>query len=397
MKKIKFILSISCLLFSTYDVAYAYEEQPVPVSQETFIALGVTDPNTWVKSNSQVYNLKWGALDENGGKYAVENAGTKRVFKKPLSYYGKTITSANDSTKGPTIYTPNAEVRTAWIEGWTGKGVNILNIDFYPSEYGPTYGIDDEYHGIKTMMLIDQIAPGASKYGLNYKDIIQWQGCTSNADCTISIASAKDINGKNIKNNDVGKKINVINMSSFGTYFNAHEHMMEDAYVIANLLNDNVAGIGVNLSKAVIVSAAENNTYFYDKNIYSRLLMVGATKSDGTPSNKTELLPNSNTAENNSMIADRFVVANGSAPYAVGDAMVNGVNSDNSSTNYATARVTAMVAILRQKFPDLSAEQASNIILDRARTDTIVNYQPNIHGKGEVSLSRALAPVGNLR
>jgi hypothetical protein len=53
-----------------------------------------------------------------------------------------------------------------------------------------------------------------------------------------------------------------------------------------------------------------------------------------------------------------------------------------------------------QKFPNLSAASTSNIILDTARTDTL-SCHPScssaIYGKGEASLSRALAPVGSLR
>jgi hypothetical protein len=404
MKKIKLVLVlfVSCLFLSVCNIVCAAGSWLNPFLQEQFVDLGMINSHVWIKSDAQKYDLTLGTIDEKGKKYANENAGVKRTFSKPLSYYGKSITSFNDPTTGPTIYTANPEVKAAWAQGWTGKGVNILNIDFYPSESGPTSGIDDKYHGIKTLMLIDQIAPGASKYGLNFKDIIQWQGCVSAADCSVSIASAKDIHGKDIKNEDMGKNIGVVNVSSFGTYFNAYEHMMEDAYVIANLLNDHVSGTGVSLSKAVIVSAAGNHTYFYDENMYSRLLLVGATKSDGTVSSKTDLVSDSNIAGDDPILASRFLVANGSAPYDIGDASISGANSSdmNNNANYASARVAGYAAILRHKFPNLSAEQASSLLLNTARMDTLVCY-PNCpadkYGKGEASLSRALAPVGNLR
>ncbi|MFM2349671.1 MAG: hypothetical protein RIR04_637, partial [Pseudomonadota bacterium] len=37
--------------------------------------------------------------------------------------------------------------------------------------------------------------------------------------------------------------------------------------------------------------------------------------------------------------------------------------------------------------------QITNQLLDTARTDTILGYDVSIHGQGEASLSRALAPV----
>jgi hypothetical protein len=61
------------------------------------------------------------------------------------------------------------------------------------------------------------------------------------------------------------------------------------------------------------------------------------------------------------------------------------------------------VAIVRSKFPNLNATNTASILLDTARYDTLTCYNsangcdPAIYGKGEASLSRALAPVGKLR
>jgi subtilisin family serine protease len=80
-------------------------------------------------------------------------------------------------------------------------------------------------------------------------------------------------------------------------------------------------------------------------------------------------------------------------------ANIDGYNSvlTNVGTSYAAPVVAGYAAVVMQKFPNLSAANTSNIILDTARTDTINGYSAAIHGKGEASLSRALAPVGSLR
>ncbi|TGT79148.1 peptidase S8 and S53 subtilisin kexin sedolisin, partial [Mesorhizobium sp. M8A.F.Ca.ET.161.01.1.1] len=50
-------------------------------------------------------------------------------------------------------------------------------------------------------------------------------------------------------------------------------------------------------------------------------------------------------------------------------------------------------AIIGSKFTSATATQITNDLLKTARTDTLANYNPSIYGKGEASLSRALAPV----
>jgi hypothetical protein len=62
--------------------------------------------------------------------------------------------------------------------------------------------------------------------------------------------------------------------------------------------------------------------------------------------------------------------------------------------------VAGYAAVIMSKFPNLNAEKTSAIILDTARYDTLSCYpscNPQIYGRGEASLSRALAPVGRLR
>jgi subtilisin family serine protease len=80
----------------------------------------------------------------------------------------------------------------------------------------------------------------------------------------------------------------------------------------------------------------------------------------------------------------------------------NAVNQGDG-TSYAAPRVAGYVAIVRSKFPNLSATNTASILLDTARYDTLECSKnggvcdPKIYGKGEASLSRALAPVGKLK
>jgi subtilisin family serine protease len=61
-------------------------------------------------------------------------------------------------------------------------------------------------------------------------------------------------------------------------------------------------------------------------------------------------------------------------------------------TSSAAPQLSAYAAILGSKFPRASALQVIDQLLDTARTDTIRGYDMQLHGQGEASLSRALAP-----
>jgi subtilisin family serine protease len=95
------------------------------------------------------------------------------------------------------------------------------------------------------------------------------------------------------------------------------------------------------------------------------------------------------------------LLASGTIPFSGNDVSINGTPLRSGyGTSYAAPRVAGMVAIVRSKFPNLSANQTASIMLDTARYDTLTCYpacNPAIYGKGEASLSRALSPVGKLR
>ena len=135
--------------------------------------------------------------------------------------------------------------------------------------------------------------------------------------------------------------------------------------------------------------------------IQSRLLIVGALDKDGTVASKATKASYTNTAGTNTAISDRFVMANGTMPWDSTGVKINGTNMPVASgTSFAAPLVAGYAAIVMQKFPNITAASTSNIILDTARTDTLSctpNCDPAIYGKGEASLSRALAPVGRLR
>jgi subtilisin family serine protease len=86
------------------------------------------------------------------------------------------------------------------------------------------------------------------------------------------------------------------------------------------------------------------------------------------------------------ILADRFILASGETGY-----------TNVVGTSFAAPRVAAVAAILKQRFPQLTPAQISNVILLSADKD-INNDGANdfsgvspIYGHGKLSLTRALA------
>lgn len=364
-----------------------------PFAQSTLSALSITDPNKYVQSSTTTYNLTWGTPDKDGPTYANLFPNTSSRLSSNLSYLGVTV--SGQGVTGPTLVQPSADVLDAWNKGWTGKGVNVLTIDDYSNIN--TCNSASSCHGVTTMMITDLVAPGASKFALD------WDLTT---------------NGKNISGVSLTSltQMKVVNMS-FGANLAYSNNLVSKLQLVD-------PGLNVGASSAVLVKSAGNNsgqdTYSYtaggdylvqklvdNSNTVSRLLIVGALNKNGTTSSPATIASYSNVAGSTVAARDRFVVANGNAPYAAGGVAMNGsnINGYNSSpnnygTSYAAPVVAGYAAVIMHKFPNLTAASTSNIILDTARTDTLAchpNCSSAIYGKGEASLSRALAPVGSLR
>jgi subtilisin family serine protease len=70
-----------------------------------------------------------------------------------------------------------------------------------------------------------------------------------------------------------------------------------------------------------------------------------------------------------------------------------GTPSTRSGTSFAAPIVSGYAAIVGSKFTSASATAVANQLLNTARTDTVTGYHASIYGRGEASLTRALAPA----
>jgi subtilisin family serine protease len=91
--------------------------------------------------------------------------------------------------------------------------------------------------------------------------------------------------------------------------------------------------------------------------------------------------------------SDRFVVADGRGLLKTSGAYDQG-------TSFAAPRVAGYLAIMRQKYPNLTAEEVASIILSTAKWNPVWGEKnaanQEIYGQGEADLDRALAAIGSL-
>lgn len=111
-------------------------------------------------------------------------------------------------------------------------------------------------------------------------------------------------------------------------------------------------------------------------------IFVGALDRHGTPTAKARLASYSNTPGTDTTLQKQFLVVG-----------VTGKTTGLHGTSFAAPVVSAYAAVLGSKFTAATPTQITNQLLSTARKDTISGYSVKLHGRGEASLSRALAPV----
>jgi hypothetical protein len=189
------------------------------------------------------------------------------------------------------------------------------------------------------------------------------------------------------------RSLQVLNLSLGGTSANpvinqsiyANQLSYANASAVPDIVFVKAAG---NSSCTINLSNCDpSNAVFYNSPQYKTksIIVGGLTQAGGS------MASYSNKA---GTYSDIFLVADGRGIYD----STTGIYEQG--TSFAAPRVAGYAAILRQKFANLNAEKSASILLDTARFDTLTchpNCDPTIYGKGEASLSRALAPVGRLR
>lgn len=404
-------------------------QKPFLQSELIAVTTPITDPNAVVRSVSPVaavrvhrmYTRPW-IMTCAGQPPTRWGLGYVQLYAsgywqpdRPIYFWGQKLSGQGflGGYGGPNIGQPAPEVMDAWKQGWTGKGVNVLIEDFIYQD-----------HGAVTSLLAYRYVPGSTLYGLDIGFNELNHSIVDQSNRSLPSLNTTAVKLGVVNASYVADLLSLTNQRSGWTDAQLTQASIDytpTLLLITNRFQDASYKGQVIYTDAVITKAAGNDKLRADQepvnkgltdiaSINNRLLIVGALTQAGDVKTPVDIALYSNTAGNDVSVSSRYLLASGTTPFGVGDLAVNGVAVNSSSsfysnvgTSYAATRVAGMVAIVRSKFPNLSAGQTASIMLDTARYDTLTCYKtaagcdPPIYGRGEASLSRALAPVGKLR
>ncbi len=262
-------------------------------------------------------------------------------------------------------YSPwmSQDVTKAWRDNYKGQGTTITVVDDFRSSYtiaGNLQGwAERKRHGEWTATEASMVAPLAQ---IGTQDFSQNQA--------IRLASG----------------LNVIN-ASYGLRSN-------NPFVWTPLDARNSSLVDyAHQGRAVIAKAAGNDGVALDNYWGHRdqlagslrgaqsAIMVGALESNGSPTAKASLASYSNRPGQDRSYQNQFLVVG-----------VDRSKTGLAGTSFAAPIISGYAAIVGSKFQSATPTQVANQLLNTARKDTLVNYRPEVYGRGEASLRRALAP-----
>lgn len=258
------------------------------------------------------------------------------------------------------------EIGQAWSLGFRGQGTSITVIDDFRSGSsltGNLRGVTEmRRHGEWTALEAAMIAPSASVFAQDFS------------------------NSQAVR---LQRGLNTLNLS-YG--------MMAPGGIPSIKWGPREASIITYArdGRAVVVKAAGNDSVavgtanragqvdYLNRDLIGRqsAIFVGALSAHGTVANKASMAWYSNTAGNNTTVQNQFLVVG-----------VTGNQTNLYGTSFAAPIVAGYASVLGSKFTRATPTQITNQLLTTARTDTIAGYTASIHGRGEASIARALAPA----
>lgn len=284
------------------------------------------------------------------------------------------IAQTNVTTNPPRLTQAwmHSDVGSAWNSGYTGKGTTIHIVDNFSStspKYtstmlganAPAIGT----HGAWTATQSQLVAPDASVYVRDFS--------TSRSAIALNSGQLNVINTSYGLMAKSGYSVSRIGFSTMDK--SIIDHAKAGRAVVVKAAGNDAINVGS--------STRANTTDYLSLALVDApsAIIVGALNKNGSTTDKAQLASYSNKAGTNSKVQDKFLTV-GVASNSIGLA----------GTSFAAPIVSGYAAIVGSKFTTATPTQVTNQLLTTARTDTIQDYQPSVHGRGEASLSRALAP-----
>ena len=262
----------------------------------------------------------------------------------------------------------HGDVSAAWKAGFKGQGTTITVVDDMTSgsrisgKLGST--VQSLRHGEWTSLEASMIAPSATVKTIDY---------ASGAKYTPAAKGLNVVNASYGLMAPAGYQVSQINLGTLHTSVVAASKA--GTAIIAKAAGNNAVAVnGVSGGKVDYMNLALRGL--------PGTIYVGALEKHGSPTSKAKLASYSNFAGTDATIQNQFLVVG-----------VSGSTTGLYGTSFAAPQLAAYASVLGSKFTTATATKISQQLLNTARTDTILNYSKAVHGRGEASLSRALAPA----
>jgi len=284
---------------------------------------------------------------------------------------GKPGSGGGDTGGGGTIFYSwmQPDIQGAWDAGFNGAGVSMTFVDDFSSTSRFTANLGDgSYtlrHGQWTSKEGGMVAPGATIIADDFyiETPVALQAGFNVLNLSYGFVEYSDLYDPGWMN-DFPQEQSIIQAAWDGTAF-ISKSAGNEGWIVGepSFWDGSLDFLGYELIGAPAA------------------IFVGAADWNGSPQNPTVLSYYSNLPLFNETVQNQFLVV--------------GVEYDKTGlagTSFAAPIVSGYAAIISNKFPSATPVQVANQLLNTARTDTILDYDPLYYGRGEASLSNALAP-----
>ena len=278
------------------------------------------------------------------------------------------IDSASSITVPPLRSWMSPELGNAWRQGYQGQGATITVIDDFKSGKllrgnlrGTTQSL---HHGDWTRMQSSLVAPLATVAIQDFS-------------ATKSIALGTGFNVLNLSYGMMGTAgLSTINWSS------REQSILSYARDGRAVISKSAGNDGNTVAVGQANSSGRVDYLGRDLIGAQSAIFVGALSANGTTASPATLASYSNIAGANTTVQKQFLVVG-----------VAGSKTGLYGTSFAAPIVSGYAAIVSSKFTTATPTAVANQLLNTARQDTIRGYNPAVHGRGEASIARALAPT----
>ena len=266
------------------------------------------------------------------------------------------------------------EVGDAWRQGYRGQGTTITVVDEFSGRSGFEANLNGRVqtkrHGEWAAMEAGMIAPQAKIQQIDYLKPVN--DIPLNRGLNVINASWGVVDVPGLSFEQAAAKLNgfksVVDLATRGS--------VVVAYATGNVAAE-TTGLFVSNGKEVLDYAS----------IYLRgtpsTIFVGALSSNGSVSNPAKIASYSSFPGADTVVQQQSLVVG----------VDESKNGGLSGTSFAAPIIAGYSAIVGSKFVKATPTQVANQLLNTARRDTIAGYDVTLHGRGEASITRALAPA----